>query len=390
MIRRLMILLILFFCITIVLANSLEDEIQNYTESDYVYIGKARQMMADQLYNEPAKVLGVAEHLISKYQNSYFVPINFWEQITIGLQYENVTYVNNGLAALKNYKDYEDKTFYNNDALNYALDKLLKSNNAIYVSRIELLELSREEKDFAQLFLTVISSSVLYEITQDDVNKICDEFLINYPDSGFSDVIKNQFHWAYKPSKWGFGMDFGGGYNLYSGDFGKYFNNGGAIAMSFTSSYKKFNFRAEIIASMLKSKIDFNEGGNWRDGEDFSMGFYGLNVGYSAWENKRWKLEPHLKFGGSQLDYDPDDDDENMESVLFPSVTPAVGLGIYLKLTNSVKDSYYTFGAGYYYLLLNCDYYYPMFEQRYDDYSGGSISFSLSLGVYLRNMVRDY
>lgn len=390
MIKKLIFLTVLVACWLSVFAGNLEDEIQNYTESDYVYIGKARQMMADQISFDLPKVLELTWHLNEKYQNSYFIPINFWEQITIGLAAQNVELVQNAIISFKDYQSFDNKQFYEKDALYVALDDFLANNYAIFVSRVEAMQFIPEDRDFAQIFLAAISNQLIDEIDQDNVNKLCDEFLINYPDSEFSGVVKGQFRWVYKPSNWGFGMDFGGGYNLYSEDFGKYFNNGGALSMSFSTSYNKFNFRAEIIASMMKSKIDFNEGGDWKDGEDFSMGFYGLNVGYSAWENKRWKLEPHLKFGGSQLDYDPDDDDEDVESVLFPSVTPAVGLGIYLKLTNSVKDSYYTFGAGYYYLLLNCDYYYPMFEQRYDDYSGGSISFTLSLGFYLRNMERDY
>lgn len=382
---------IILISLAFAFGSNLEDEIMDYTDSDYIYIGKARQMMADQVRTNLTKVHEITKHLLDKYNNSHMVPVNFWEQFTIGIEIESDSLLLNSIEAFKMADSFENKQFYEKDALYLALDDLLSNNNAIYVSRLEMMELSDEDRMFAHLFLAAISNQLIEDIDQDRVNQMCDRFMDEYPESGYMKFVRNDLRWSYKASNWGLGYDFVGGYAKSNGKYEKYFTDGAVFGFGFYVTYKKIVFRADLAVSVMNAKKDFDEQGNWQKKDPFSLAFYGTNIGYEMFESKKFKFEPHLKFGGSQVDYSPPEkDDEDSEGVLFPAVTPGVGFTLYYKISHNIDFTpNYTDVGGFWYLSLTCDYTYPLFELRYDDYSGGTLNIMLGLGGYLRPIIRD-
>ncbi len=82
-------------------------------------------MMAEGIDDDVLKVQNITEHLMIKYDDSYFVPLKDWEQFTIGLHTKNVNIVLNSINTLKENQDYDNKQFYAKDVLSATLFNLL-------------------------------------------------------------------------------------------------------------------------------------------------------------------------------------------------------------------------------------------------------------------------
>jgi len=367
----------------------LESEISNYQLPDDLYISKARQMLADEIRNgNEDKVKDIVTHLLERYEHSYSVPLYPWERFTIALELDSLEL---GLKAIDEMIDpgntFKRYIFPKQDALYMDSTQLLLNNNNIYVTKIITSNLNDEQKMLFEVFLEGISIGTVETINQDKVNTKCNTFLEKYPDSDYSDFVREEIRFVFIPCHWGYGFDIGMGTARMTEDLENYFKNGLGFDMSFYATYNNFVYKAKLVFASMDAKMDFNENGSWEKGDHFNLPFYGLQLGYELLENRKFKFEPHLLCGGSEIDYSDKDDNEDILDTTF-----AYGLGfsVYYKLTNMLDLDYYRRNEnGSWYIYLNCDYISSNFETNYDDYNGSTIFITLGFGGYARPLIRD-
>ncbi len=223
------------------------------------------------------------------------------------------------------------------------------------------------------------------------MNKKCDAFLKRFPLSKFNKFVRTDLRVVYAPSNWGAGYDLVGGYSQNSGSYAEYFKTDVVFGTGIFTTYKKMAIRGELVLAGSTSRKYFSENGNWEKGEYFTLLYYGLNLGYELFEDNKFRLESHVKFGGSRLDYaSSEDEDAKDETVLSSAITPGVGFTLlYMLIQPKRVDDEHVWNKGYIYVSFTCDYSYKMFGLNYDDYSGGTLNVNLGLGLYYRSIKRD-
>ena len=330
---------LLLFIFSNCFSIDLESEISNYQLPDEIYISKARQMLADEMKNRNEdKIKEIVTHLLEKYEYSQVVPLYPWERFIIALEIDSPEIGLKTFDEIINPKDtYEHYIFPKKDALSMESDKLLFHNHSIYVTQIITSNLNDEQKMLFEVFLDGISNDTVETIDQNKVNEKCDTFLEKYPDSDYYDFVKEQLRFVIIPGHWGYGFDIGMGTAQMTEDLKKYFQNGLGFDMSFYVTYNSFVYKVKLIFASMDAKIDFNENGSWEKGDHFNLPFYGLQLGYELLENRKFKFEPHLLCGGSEIDYSDKDDNEDILDTTF-----AYGLGfsVYYKFTDTIALDY--------------------------------------------------
>ena len=381
---------LLLFIFSNCFSIDLESEISNYQLSDEIYISKARQMLADEIRDRNEdKVKDIVTHLLEKYEYSHSVPLYPWERFIIALEADSLEL---GLKTLEDIikpkETYINYLYPKQDALSMESEKLLFHNYSIYVTQIITSNLNNEQKMLFQVFLEGISNGTVEKIDQKKVNEKCDTFLEKYPNSDYYDFVREQLRFVIVPGNWGYGFDFSMGTAIMTEDLKNYFQNGLGIDISFYATYDSFVFKAKLILASINAKIDFNENGSWEEGDHFNLPFYGLQLGYELFESKKFKFEPHLLCGVSEIDYTYKDDDKD---ILDPTFAYGLGFSIYYKFTDTIAVDYNRrYENGSWYVYLNCDYINSNFDKEYDNYKGGTLFLNLGIGGYVRPFVRDF
>jgi len=369
-------------------AQDLDSEIRSYRESDEVYISKARQFIADELRNNDLnKVRELTGHLAEKFKGTFFLPLQPWEQFVIGLAADSLELTVTAVDFINEETDWNKYVFPGKDALYLKLDEILSIEHDRFTEELHSSELNGDQLKVIEIFLDVYSKDLIEEITQETVNSKCDSFLAKYPDSAYSEFIRNEIRNVWVLGNWGFGFDFDGGYNTRDKDLGDLFNDGVGFNFSLYATYKKTVLRFNLGVVSMNSAHDFVQNGEWEKGDHFNYTVYGMELGYELFESRKFKLEPHLFGGGSQIDFSNGENDS--KEILVPSWTYGPGIAIYYKLSKSIKMDYQSSQNGFWYISLNCDYLIPAFSQEYDDFDGNSLSITIGLGGYGRPMVRD-
>ncbi len=369
-------------------SQDLDSEIRNYKESDKVYISKARQFIADELRNEDLpKVRKLTDHLSDKFAGSLNIPFIPWEQFVLGLAVDSLDFALSAIDHIVEETNWEKYIFPEKDALYLSLNEILISHQASFTDDIMTSDLTDEQNKFMIIFLELLSSDLVEGIDQNTINNKCDIFLQKYPDSPYYDFIRYKIRNVWILGNWGYGFDLDVGYNSRDKDLGYKLRDGVIFGFSFYATYKRTALRMKVNIVSMSSSHDFVQNGDWEKGDHFNMTSYGFQLGYEIFESSRFKFEPHLFLGGSQIDFSEGED--KSEEILLPSWSYAPGISIYYKLSHQIEMEYRRPQNGYWYLSLNCDYLIPTFSTRYDDFKGNSLSISLGLGGYARPMVRD-
>jgi len=369
-------------------SQDLDSEIRNYKESDKIYISKARQFLADEIRNgNIEKTKELSRHLLTKFEGSYNLPLSPWEGFTLGLAVDSLELSLEVLNFVVAETDWDKYIYPEKDALFLLLDDLLAQDHTEFLSSLIDSDLSDEQIKAMVIFLYAISEGLSEDINQEAINDKCDIFLEKYPDSIYSDFVRNDIRYVMVLGNWGYGFDFEVGYNTRTEDLGSHFRDGVDFGFSFYGSYKKTVFKMKVNIVSMSSAEDFEQNGEWERRDHFNFTSYGLQLGFDAFESRKFKFEPHIFLGGCQLDFSEDED--KTEEILLPSWTYGAGISIYYKVSKSIKMDYRTPQNGYWYLSLNCDYYIPTFSNKYDDFDGDSLCITLGFGGNGRPTKRD-
>ena len=177
-------------------------------------------------------------------------------------------------------------------------------------------------------------------ISMEQVNKEADMFIAKYSYSPLTEIVKK--HVSYKFGDWVGGFYLGGGYTLPSGNMLDYVSAKGALCFSLDLYYKKSAFMLSLQSGLGKVQQDIpvKNYGDWEKGESSSLTSVGLSLGYSVFDNKRFRVTPcaGISFGfvspaGTDLD------EELQQFIIGTSVAPMFHLNMTYRFINPYKLS---------------------------------------------------
>lgn len=210
-------------------------------------------------------------------------------------------------------------------------------------TNIQVSTLTQMEKDFLDLNLCDIACQ---EAELDKLNGMAFGFLMNYPNSPFDDVVRNQIVVAPESENWGAYLSFSPGIILYT-DRLRNFRKCSPVplGMNLGGEYKNLSFGIYVNIG----SGDINDDMITKDGEYYfekgqqvNMLLYGADAGYSIFENKSLKVIPQLSFGGifasaTEADIEKDEDLRKAEKGSF-AWGPGISLDI--KIGGRKKPNY--------------------------------------------------
>ena len=176
---------------------------------------------------------------------------------------------------------------YSTVARNTELDAIIESSS----------ELSQMDKDYLRLYLLQVS---MQSIDQLDINKKCDVFLKQYPDSPYEYFVRNYIRYAYVKDfeKFQLDMGFGVGTAVLAGGITDWFQSGRFGAdIDIAIGLKKYEFQFKVGVVNIRSRRDVDFGNVvWEKGKG-DIGQFQLNIGRYMPLNDKWVAIPRFGLG---------------------------------------------------------------------------------------------
>ena len=119
------------------------------------------------------------------------------------------------------------------------LQQKLLENRINTIQTIRNASLAEEEKMLLEIQHILMVSNADTNMTQDSLNTLSRNFVLSYPQSAYKSYVANYALYDYQPSKWGLGLDFFVGTNLFDGELGNYFQTSFNFGIAFEFQYKK-------------------------------------------------------------------------------------------------------------------------------------------------------
>lgn len=192
--------------------------------------------------------------------------------------------------------------------------------------------LSESRRDFLLLFIKLFEN-LNSDNSTEIMNAASDEYLDRHPMSEHETFVQNLLRYKYK-CIWpaiDCGISFGAAF--YSGDFGKYIDNGFATNMYLGMVFANFVINGEMgfLSGKLADDVDFGNAVIGQ-GDGTSNVFWGVNAGYKIQLPRQFVATPTL--GAGWITVSPDGNtikkNESLESAKIKSahVQPVIGIEV--------------------------------------------------------------
>ena len=215
------------------------------------------------------------------------------------------------------------------------LQQKLLENRIKTIQTIRNASLPEEEKKLLEIQHILMVSNADTNMTQDSLNTLSRDFVLTYPNSAYKSYVATYALYDYQPSKWGLGLDFFIGTNLFDGDLGNYFQTSFNFGIAFEIQYKKTTLylRNNIGFSKTKTDISFQED-VWEKNNTVLTFLPEASLGYEVYHGKKIKVAP---FGGiSSMNLSPtldkSEEEEYDKIELGFRSSPCIGLNLDIKL----------------------------------------------------------
>lgn len=376
--------------------QSVEQQVRNYSQNSLPnLISNSRLLLKDKFNEGDIKAVDkITNYIVDSLENNDYIGLVNAEKIV--LYYWLQKY--DDMLALLLKSDTEASrnwgVYYPDVNLLYPwLIEKSKDNYEQLADNIDTSGVSEHDKAVLHLTLLYILHNKADEkfISQVDINKLSNKFAGDFPDSPYKSMVLKTIREEFVPSKWGWGIEFFGGFGAFTGGLKDNYTNHGAFGMAFEMEYSRFMTDLKMYIGLNKTKqdIDFTYKGNdyiWEKDAPAVPIIVDLNLGYAAIENKVVKIIPFASVGVMSLSSREDTNDyPELKEVSKTSFTYGPGISIDFKLgTTQSRHPYY---LGYEYSLPTHENYTALrlrYTYNINNFKGASGNIhTITLGVVL-------
>lgn len=393
-------LLLLLMLITILLNGQntqLQNEILNNSVSKSEIITKSRRLLLDKFVEgDYEKVKSIKDYLKSEVENQDYLtlyPVEYWLILYWTQEYNDI------LKDIENVVPTNDQSKSSQimPQQDYLYTKLASNSRESYLllnTSIRHSTLNNIDKDFLDMNLRNLIGEMNYEtvpeFTQDTINALANKFLENYPESKYETFTKKYIRNQYKPSNFGLGLELFGGYGILTKELTNLYTNPYLFGIGFDLNYKKYvmYLRASLGGGENLNDVAYSTN-VWEKEAQYDLTIPELSFGYSAIDNKRFKVTPFagissMTFGAGAKDLEKNPELEEVEK---STASYTFGLNTNIKLGNrETKNMYGIVAPGYWYVCLRYSYNIANFESKYSNISGNFHSLTVSFGVLTKGI----
>ena len=373
--------------------DSLENQIINYAPSKSEIISKGRRLLLDSfIADDLDKVEEVKNYLLKEVEDENYLVLYPGEHWLLLYWTEEFDELLNSLKAVDEniYAEMYQKIQPSQDMMFSHLQGKSVAWKTKLQYKIDNASLGKEEKDFLRLNLEWLLSDESEPEYLEKLNQRADVFLAAYPESEYEGFVRQELRYKYTPSDWGLGMEFFGGYGLFSGELSDAFTNPIAIGLSIDGEYKKFtlNLRMALLPGKTAEELSNRRGDVWAKDEPTNGALGEMTLGYALLETGKIKFSPFAGIGIAEITAPEEDLEENpgLERLAVGSdVAYSLGANLDFKLgwkTGEIVKNEKT----YYFIRLRYAYVMPQFS----GYPQGNMhTFSIGLGGIFRGVKRE-
>jgi len=367
-----------------------------FTDDDEIFIHKARTRISIRLDEGNSERIREIVRLISeRFNGDLDVAFSSLDLFVIGAECDSlkllltpkiiITGNNNGGGVQGSYYD----SF---DPLSHKSSELMRENIEIYSRKIRQSEFTQEEIDFTLLILDHDNRRDNYA-SIDSTNARCEKFFENHPESIYERYIREFMRYEIAPHDWGTGASVYATYTQGYYKFDDYFKDIKSFQLNLYFTHKNFVTNLLFKEDILRSSKAFTRN-DYNKNTKFRQYTAGLQFGNRIRSLQKLSFEPHIFVGASSIENERKDDSKS-----FLSFSPATGIGfsIYCVIfrndysnMNIFNDKNNAYSNGSIYAALTFDYFNPLYNIKYDNYNGGTLSISVGLGMYTREDGRLY
>jgi hypothetical protein len=377
--------------------DSIRNEILSYPAPKSETINRGRNMIIDLLVaNDQNKVRKVLNYLIEEEENQYYLAfypgekwlLYYWTEqydklIESILYHDTIDWQSNRSLILPN-----------EDLLIQKLRQIVRSEESVIKSQIKLTDLNEMDKAFLELHFNYLMETLNEEKDQDYLNTSANQFLASYPNSGYEQFVRRNIRYVYKISQWGAAYELFTGGGIFSGGLQRNFKNVYSFGIAGEIAYKDLTgyFRISIGHSKTKDSISFSTG-TWRGGENAELLIFESSIGYTTFENNRFKVSPFIGFSSAGIAPSETDKEKFPEyEDVGLKYTMAYTLGVNMDIKFKTAQRWIGFGPNesYRFIRLRYSYIMPQFDRKYNGFSGDLHCITIGFGAFARAMNRDF
>jgi hypothetical protein len=379
--------------------NSIRDEILSYDDSSIEIIAKGRSLIIENFRADNfEKVRLIKTYLESDKVGGYQQAFYLYEKIMLAFWLEDyeylLPYLNKFFSLRFNHSERLKPP--HRDELSEEIRDKSCENKDFLISSILKSDLSSVDKDFLLLCLLYVLKDDYYtNVTQNDLNVVCERFLNNYPNSEYLSIIKETIRVKYVKSDFGLDNEFFVGYGHFEGDISKLYKNQGVFGWDFAFNYKKYFVHLRINHGITKTKEDISvPSGIYEKGSVAGLLDYELSFGYNVLENRVIKLSPFVGIATIEIEpYIEEEQDDSIKSEIKieMSETFVCGLNLDFKIwSRYYKDTTNKIQHSYWFIRLHYGYNYSTISNEYYDATGNVHHLTLGLGYSYGGVKRSF
>ncbi len=262
-----------------------------------------------------------------------------------------------------------------------------------------------ETHDILHLFLNHLTmEDGVYGADQEVLNEEATEFIEQYPNSDFINLVRERIRYQWELSPWFGGMTIGGGYNGLTRDLKTRYGNTGSIDFDIYAGYKRWGLMADFHLAFTKNKVNesytFDDGFEveWPAGSGARLYSFGLKGFTHIHLGSKWMIAPIGGIGISAVEPTESDMEDIPELEVFKTgyfETYSLGAMVRWKFGKSSNNNSSIFiPNGYqeestWYLQLKYVYSEPRFQRKLVGFEGHYHRISLGIGGFGRSYRRQ-
>ncbi len=381
--------------------DSMRLEIKNFND-DFAFSVKGRRLLSRYFSEGNLKKVKKIKDILMEdcpgdnfivfYPNEYYL-ILFW----VNEYNELLSAIDHPVQGVQ-YPDFYFSTLYfYPDTLYKTLLKASRDNIDTLEKQINDSDIGDVEKGFLSLYLKNLISGhgrTYFQITQDTVNKLADEFLKKYPDNIYKPFVINNIKYVVVPADWGYSVLFLSGYGFFTNDIKKYVGGNVPVVIGLDVNYKRavlYGYLYNGFASLSKD-ITYSEG-VWEAGSPVQVMIPQVSLGYNIKNGDVLKIAPFTGIASTMISPSSKDltDNEDLKKADRSATTFILGTNFdifpFIKKKHKWRRPYsdtdflikvrYTFGM-------------TRFGKKYSGFKGNIHTITVGIGLITRNFKRVY
>ena len=282
----------------------LSRRIFSYEDSSEVLIKNSRRLILESIrsrdYVEADRIKDYAEANVDQKQYALFT---VGEDILISYHTNDFSRI---LGAIQYWDSLKAAPYYTyrieQDQLFENLVQLSLQDSARVYESIDQIVVSGQQKDV----LGIVFRSLLFfdpasKITQDDLNKDVEEYLMQYEISPYHKFLKENIRLILE-DKWGYAVFFGAGFGGLNGGLSQYVESQTPFFMGMEIYFRRKVFMGfRLQGGSGKAVQDFAYNGDWPQGLKVNPLYIGATGGYAFVDSKRFRVAGHVEMGGISI-----------------------------------------------------------------------------------------